>query len=57
MQGGDRRLLSVDTGIFYGTLYQYGKPLADAQGRVFGNGMFPAGDTATKYGGQWRELS
>lgn len=31
---------------FYGTLYQYGKPLADARGVFCGNGMFPAGDTA-----------
>lgn len=46
LQGGNRRLLSVDTGIFYGTLYQYGKPLADARGVFCGNGMFPAGDTA-----------
>ncbi len=50
LQGGDRRLLSVDTGIFYGTLYQYGKPLADARGVFCGNGMFPPVTQLTKYG-------
>ena len=57
LEGGDRNSrLPVLYRKIHGTLYQYGKPLADARCVLWG-WYVPAGDSLPNTEWQWRELS